>query len=301
MSAHFNETLIANSYHVLWEQSFANIYKKKYFSVYIPDSEEVHVGYDLGFAIPLRKYNFKDDDFFKWMKERIKNTSFADSAFLMAYFYQYKVLDYVTRLSLTRNKITKNGLVKKGYNLSQAVYRVELYTQRKLYAKGGKRRPFSQHEALCRLSKVRGANVYYCTPKYLKSSGIPPVSKRSLSDLNLIQVTPQIPTYRDKETHYIYFQTIVGDNAQWCSRPIAADVVREINPPPLLTPKQLLQFMKANYLAYTNDGIDDISFEELSITDEDLTRETFMSYLALMPKCTRFVAFSGVDNETPRS
>lgn len=301
MSAHFNETLIANSYHVLWEQSFAKKYKARNFEVYIPGSEEVHVGYDLSFALPLRKFKFKDDDFFKWMKERISRTSSADSAFLMAYFYQYKILNYVTRLSSTRNKSTIEGLVRKGYNESKPAFRVELYTQRKLYAKGAKRRPFSQHEALCRLAKVKGANVFYCIPKFLKTSGIPPVSIRSLSDLNLIQVTPKVPTYRDKETHYLYFQTIAGDNAQWCSRPIAANVVEEINLPPLLTPKQLLQFIKANYLACTTDEVDNISFDELPITEEDLTRETFMRYMALLPKCTRLIAFSGVDNENARS
>lgn len=301
MSARYNETLIANSYHHLWEQYFAKKYNKKNFEVYIPDSEEVHVGYDLGFALPRRSFKFNGDDFFEWMKDRISRTSSADSAFLIAYFYQYKILDCVTRLSLTRNKLTKEGLVKKGYNASKPAYRVELYTQRKLYANGARRRPFSQHEALCRLAKVRDANVFYCSPKFLKSQGIPPVSKRVLSDLNLIQVTQQVPTYRDKKTHYIYFQTIAGDNAQWCSRPIAANVSREINLPPLLTPMQLLQFMKANYLACNNDDTAIIEFKELPITDKDLHRETFLSYLTMMPECTKFVLFSGDNNETPRN
>lgn len=292
MSARYSETLIANSYHVLWEQYYAKKYNSQKFEIYIPDSEEVHVGYDLGFARPLSKFKFKDDQFFEWIKNRISRTSSADSAFLMAYFYQYKILDFVTRLSLTRNKSTKAGLIQKGYNASAPAFRVELYTKRKLYANGTKRRPFSQHDALCRLAKIKGADVFYCSPKFLKSTGIPPVSKRVLSDLNLVKVTHQVPTYRDQETHYIYFQTMMGDNAQWCSQPTPAYIPREINLPPLLTPKQLLQLMKANYLACTNDEIDTIDFKELLITEDDLRRETFLSYLTMMPECTKFVAFS---------
>lgn len=292
MSARYSEMLIANSYHTLWETHFAAFYKKKRFEVYIPNSEEVHVGYDLAFALPLNKYGFTGDDFFEWMKLRVRNTSAGDSAFLMAYFYQYKVLDYVPRLSSTRNKSTKEGLILKGYVASAPAYRIELYTERKLYAARTKRRPFSQHEALCRLAKVKGADVYYCAPKFLISNGIPHISTRSLNDLNLVQVTDQVPTYRDKETHYIYFQTITGANAQWCSRPIPAQISRERELPSLLTPKQLLQLMKANYLAHQDTEIDAIDFKELPITDEDLNMRTFYDYLVLMPECTRFVAFS---------
>lgn len=292
MSARYSETLIANSYHVLWEQDFAAKYKKSRFEVYIPDSEEVHVGYDLGFALPLRNFKFNGDQFFDWMKDRIIRTSSADSAFVMAYFYQYKILDYVARLSSTRNKSTKAGLILKGYAASDPAYRIELYTERKLYANRTRRRPFSQHEALCRLAKVKGTDVFYCAPRFLMPHGIPHVSKRSLSDLNLVQVTHQVPTYRDQETHYIYFQTITGANAQWCSRPIPAHISRERDLPPLLTPKQLLQLMKANYLSYSNDEIAIIDFKELPITDEDLGREKFLSYLTMMPECTRFVVFS---------
>ncbi|BBP70041.1 hypothetical protein PHLH6_20450 [Pseudomonas sp. Seg1] len=258
--------------------------------MYIPNAEEVHVGYDLGFALPLRNFNLNGDQFFEWMKDRISDTSSADSAFLMAYFYQYKVLDYVTRLSSTRNKSTKEGLVLKGYIASAPAYRIELYTERKLYANRTRRRPFSQHEALCRLTKVKGTNIYYCAPKFLLSNGIPHVSTRSVNDLNLVQVTNQTSTYRDKETHYIYFQTISGANAQWCSLPTPAFVSRERDLPPLLTPKQLLQLMKANYLAYSD--VETIDFKEVRITDDDLSRETFLGYLSMMPECTRFVAFA---------
>lgn len=292
MSARFSEILIANSYHTLWETHFANLYKKKPLAVYIPNSEEVHVGYDLAFALPLKNYKLNGDELFEWMKYRIRNTSAGDSAFLMAYFYQYKVLDHVPRLSSTRNKSTKEGLILKGYNANSYAYRVELYTERKLYYKKSKRRPFSQHEALCRLAKVKGTNVFYCAPKFLMPHGIPHISTRSLNDLNLVRVTDQVPTYRDQETHYIYFQTITGANAQWCSRPIPALVLRESEPPPLLTPKQLLQLMKANYLAYEDPDIEAIDFNELPITDEDLNRRKFLDYLALMPECTRIVALS---------
>lgn len=290
MSASFNEDVIANSYHVLWEEFFAQKHNKKRFETYIPYNEEVHVGYDLGFALPLRNYNFRDNDFFEWMKHRIRNTVNGDSAFLMAYFYQYKVLDFVNRLSTTRNKVTKTGLINRGYAATGSAYRAKLYTERVLYSNKTKRRPFSQHEALCRLAKVKGAEVYYSTPKFLEHHGIPDISVRSLSDLTLTQVTDKTPTYRDSETHYLYFQTVNGDNAAWCSEPIAAEVPGERDLPPLLTPRQLFQLMKANYLA--GQDVEFTSFKEISITEEDLSRETFYKYLHAMPECSRFVAFS---------
>lgn len=290
MSARFNEILIANSYHTLWEAHFAALYKKKRFAVYIPYTDEVHVGFDLGFAIP--SFNMDEDEFFDWMKDRVQNPSSSDSAFLMGYFYQYKILNYVPRLSTTRNKSTKEGLIARGYSSSSPAYRVELYTERKLYQNKTKRRPFSQHEALCRLAKVKGAEVFYCAPQFLMPHGIPDLSIRALTDLTLVQVTDKVPTYDDQETHYIYFQTITGANAQWCSRPIPAHVSRERDLPPLLTPKQLLQLMKANYMVRNIDNIDPIDFKEVSITNGDLNRGTFLSYLRAMPECTRFVAFT---------
>lgn len=59
--------------------------------------------------------------------------------------------------------------------------------------------------------------------------------------------------------------------------------------------------MKANYLACHNDDIAIIEFKEMPITDKDLHRETFLSYLTMMPECTKFVLFSGDNNETPRN
>jgi len=103
MSAKYNEGLIERSYHTLWEAHFATQVGSNY-ETFVPGKEEVHVGYDLGFAKSKRNYKFTGNQFFDWMKNRIANTSHGDSCFLYAYFYQYKVIENVASLSKIKSQ-----------------------------------------------------------------------------------------------------------------------------------------------------------------------------------------------------
>lgn len=287
MSASFNEGLIERSYHALWERHFAAKHTSGY-EVFVPGKEEVHVGYDLGFAKSRRNFKFSTDQFFDWMKQRIASTSRADNAILFAYFYQYKVIKNVACLKRIHDKTIFNGLTTNfHYNAEAEAFRTEIDTVRNTYNKGKSKRPFSQHEALCRLSRIAGVEVAYCTPRFLESDGIKPEPQRSLADLTLTRVDSKTPIFKDKDTHYLYFQDLAGKNAAWCSEPVAADSAYEPQGPELMTARQLLGLMKANYLQ--GDEGERVSISTTEVGQDDLSREVFIMYLNALPTCARIM------------
>ena len=291
MPAHFNESKLQSSYHMLWEQFYATWHGNNY-EVYVPSKEEVYVGFDVGFARPKRKYKFASEDFFKWIKWHVKNQSAAGAAFLFAYFLQYKLLQEVQTLKNIKCTSTKTKLATSfGYSLDHGAFRAKLDTVRKPYAKGTKKHHFSQHEALCRLASIKEADVAYCLPRYTSQSPIPDVSSRALSDLMRVSVNKFTPRLRDNDSHHLYLKSTNGTSPAWCSDPVAASIEEEPPKGRLLTPKQFLQLMKANYIALESDVDTSSSIDDISIEDSDLIFENFNRYFEALPSCTRLMAF----------
>lgn len=284
MSATFNEGLVERSYHTLWEKHFAGMYGSQEYETFVPGKEEVHVGFDLGFAGPDPSFKFTKGEFFNWIKSRIKDTKASSSAFVFAYFYQYKLISPVI-LSRLRDPIVKAGLITSGYPPTGVAYRAKLDTTRKKFANNTKQHDYSQHEALCRLSRVRDAEVFYCTPKFDESMGIPSEPTRSLNDLTRTPVTLNTPDFANSAPHHLYFEDVLGANPMWCSDPIPAENGGEIRAPALLTPEQFLKFMKANYLLDDSDR--KIDYNEIKISDDDLNRKLFFDYINALPACGR--------------
>jgi hypothetical protein len=296
MSAIYSERMIEQSYHAVWERHFTKVYGMKSYGTFVPGVDEVHTGFDLGFASWRNKYHFTASDFFEWMKRRIFNTSQADNAFLCAYFYQYKLLSEVVSLNRIKDTATKEGLILLGYPRKGAAFRAKLDTVRNTYANGTKRRPFSQHDALCRTAKIQGTEVYYCTPKFDETMGIPKEPTRTIYDLNTTRVTAITPTFRDQKTHYLYMEDRLATNTAWCSEPIPTESNQELNPPPLITPRQLLRLMKAIYISMNDEGgIGQLDFRELALTPGDLERQTFYRYYNALPRSTKIVGFRKSD------
>ncbi|SEJ91387.1 hypothetical protein [Pseudomonas sp. NFACC07-1] len=289
MSASFNEGLVERSYHAIWERHFARLHGRQVYETFVPGKEEVYVGFDLGFAGPDPAYKFGKCEFFEWIKWRIRNTGATDSAFLFAYFYQYKLISSVN-LSKLRVTSVKSGLITAGYDPVGKPYRAKLDTVRKLYAKGTKQHQFSQHEALCRLSRVKDAEVFYCTPKFDESMGIPSETNRKLKDLTRTPVTLSTPDFAHSSPHHLFFEDVMGINPMWCSEPIAAEPGGEISAPALLTPEQFIKFVKANYML--DESGSKVDYNEIKITEKDLERNIFIKYLDALPDCGRIVAVS---------
>ncbi|MFK0378347.1 hypothetical protein [Pandoraea sp. NPDC090278] len=290
MSAKFNEGLVERSYHAVWERHFSTLLSANGFETFVPGVEEVHVGFDLGFARNNSSYKFTGDQFFEWMKNRIAGTTSPDSAFLYAYFYQYKLTEKVGNLSKIKDKETRDTLIGAfGYVAGANSFRAKLDTRRNVYAKGTKIRPFSQHEALCRLARVKGADVSYCTPRFLESTGIPPEPKRKLTDLNVVPVINGTPELNDGKVHYLYYENLFGKNPTWCSAPLHATLRNDPPVPRLISPLNLLRMMKANFTG--EDGPVEIDYSEIEITDVDLSKDRFLEYLHALPTCTRIVNF----------
>lgn len=296
MSATYSERIIEQSYHTVWERHFSAIYGTTSFGTFVPGSEEVHTGFDLGFASWRREYKFTADKFFAWMKKRILNTAQADNAFLCAYFFQYKLLNKVSSLSRIQDIATKEGLVNLGYNRKGPAFRAKLDTIRNTYANGTKRRPFSQHDALCRTAKIKGTQVYYCTPTFDETMGIPMVDVRAISDLNTTLVTETTPTFRDQKTHYLYMKDRHGTDTAWCSEPIPTKSNQDLDPPPLLSPRQLLQLMKAIYISMNDEGgIGQLDFRDLALVPSDLEPESFRRYYNVLPRATKIIGMNKPD------
>ncbi|MEX5556073.1 hypothetical protein Q1J45_00760 [Pseudomonas rhodesiae] len=289
MSVNFNEKLVELSYHVLYEKHFAKLYKKRQYEIFSPGKEEVHVGFDLGFAAPDPAYKFRKGEFFEWIKKRLIDTRTNKSAFIFAYFYQYKLIAPVN-LKKLRDATVRTGLTNAGYDPNGRPYRAKLDTVRKMYAKGTRQHPFSQHEALCRLSRVKDAEVFYCTPKFDEQMGIPKENKRSLKDLTRTPVTINTPDFALSTPHHLFFKDVNGNKPMWCSEPVPAESSEEIRIPNLLTPEQLVKFIKTNYLL--NEGDEKVDYNETRITEEDLSRTTFLKYLDALPKCGKIVVVS---------
>lgn len=295
MSAKFNEGLVERSYHSLWEECFTKLLAVDGYEVFVPGKEEVHVGFDLGFAKSNPVYKFTGDDFFEWMKQRIADTISSDSAFLYAYFYQYKLTNEVKNINKVKDAETRKALIDIGYQIGSKAFRSKLDTKRNIYANGKKTRPFSQHEALCRLAKIKHADVAYCTPRFLKSDGIPPLITRSLDDLNIIPVLYSTPELSDGKSHYLYYENLLGENPVWCSEPVRATLRNEIQTPKLISPLNFMKMMKANFIG--GEGVFNTDFIDLDITDKDLSRDMFLEYLNALPDCTRIVRFDLKKNE----
>lgn len=287
MSATFNEGLVERSYHTLYERHFAALHGQHHYETYVPGKEEVYVGFDLGFAAHDPLYDFRVGDFFEWIKRRIRSTTANDSVFLFAYFYQYKLISSVN-LARIKDANVRNGLIKAGYKPNGKPYRAKLDTVRKMYAKGTLQHPYSQHEALCRLSRVKDAQVYYCTPKFDESMGIPKEPNRTLDDLVRTPVTALTPDFANSNPHHLFFEDLAGTNPMWCSDPTPAEFSGEIRAPALLKPEQFLKFMKTNYLLDESD--EKVDYRETRISDEDLRQSVFMKYLRALPECGRIVA-----------
>jgi hypothetical protein len=286
MSAIFNEGLVERSYHTLYERHFAALHGHQDYETFVPGKEEVFVGFDLGFASPDPTYKFGKGDFFEWIKNRVRISGANNSAFLFAYFYQYKLISSVN-LPKIRDVSVRNGLISAGYDPNGRPYRAKLDTVRKMYAKGTKQHPYSQHEALCRLSRVRDAEVYYCTPKFDENMGIPKEPNRTLNDLTRTPVTSLTPDFANTSPHHLFFEDVMGKNPMWCSDPIPAEPAREIVAPKLFTPEKFIKFIKANYMLDETD--DKVDYDEVKIRDADLNRSVFLKYLDALPECGRII------------
>jgi hypothetical protein len=297
MSAAFNEKKLELEYYHLWLQQFSSKSKYRNMEVYCPGQDEVHVGFDLGFAVQTSPQRFTSDDFFDWIKGRVGNSSSDSTAFLAACFYQYKLLLEVPDLTKIRDKTLSADLLDRcAYPADVPVYRAKLDTIPKVFAKGKKVRPYSQHEALCRLATVPKASVAYCTPSFTRKDGFP--KSKSLSDLILTSVDSTTPKLDDGKPHYLYLTDKVGTRRHWCSEPFEAVALRadEINLT-MMTPTELFRLIKFNAYAF-DERVDQgasgdlaASYEETRIEGRDLEREVFLSYMEALPALTRIIAF----------
>ncbi|WP_374363393.1 hypothetical protein [Pseudoduganella danionis] len=289
MSATFSEKKLELEYYSLWQQHFKTKFKASSIETFIPGKEEVHVGFDIGIASQKSKYKFSADDFFEWTKDRVQNPSRNESAFLFAYFYQYKLIEKVAPLSSIKDKSLFSELISKcKFSAAQDAYRAKLDIKPKLYEKGKKTRPYGQHEALCRLSKIPRASVAYCTPKFVKADGFP--SSKKLDDLCLTKVDSKTPLLNDGKSHHLYFYDKLGTWRYWCSDPIEAIASSmEYSQELLMTPRDLFRLLKFNFLAQENSQLD---FESVQIDESDFERNRFMQFFEALPDCTRFSAIA---------
>jgi hypothetical protein len=82
------------------------------------------------------------------------------------------------------------------------------------------RRELSQHETLCRLASIQGAEVYYACPLLFDIDAI--YDYPDLDTLQIVDVRSAPPNLDDTDRHFITFQSATAAAPQWCSEPYPA-------------------------------------------------------------------------------
>jgi hypothetical protein len=159
---------------------------------------ECFVGFDQAFA----RSDLSEIDFFNLLRDAASRADYVLGDKFIGYFLQFKVVREMQSIKRrTPPQIT-----------SRPHYRASLDTKRNLNT------GVSQHELLYKLSRNRGAFVYYACPMVFDRSRIYEVDV-DLDDLRLADLLTCSSPYNDNDNHFIYFDDPRADPI-WCSEPV---------------------------------------------------------------------------------
>ena len=193
--------------------------------------KECFVGFDQAYV----KTQLQDDEFFQLLKTSAESRQYQLNDIFFGYFLQFKVVQLMRRRTDPPPQIT---------NLPY--YRVNLDTTK------NKNTGVSQHELLYRLSKNKGAMVYYACPMVFDKIDLY-ASEANLDQLQLADLESCQDIYDDNGHHYIYFDN-TNSVPIWTSEPhigraissedfVSTLVSRYGNSEPLASRKALLDIL----------------------------------------------------------
>lgn len=146
--------------------------------------KECFVGFDQAYV----KTQLSDDEFFNLLRVSALSDQYKLGDILFGYFLQYKVV----------KSLRKRGIYTPPTVSNTPHYRVALTTTK------DKQTGVSQHELLYRLSKNKGAFVYYACPMLFDKTDLYEVEV-DLDQLRLVDLASCNDIYDDNDNHYIYF------------------------------------------------------------------------------------------------
>lgn len=146
--------------------------------------KECFVGFDQAYV----KTQLGDDEFFDMLKTSAASQQYQLNDVFFGYFLQFKVVHPMQN----QNIYTPPQVVNKPH------YRVNLDTTK------NKRTGVSQHELLYRLSKNKGAFVYYACPMVFDKTDLYEIDV-DLDQLRLVELESCQDIYNDNDNHYIFF------------------------------------------------------------------------------------------------
>lgn len=167
--------------------------------------KECFVGFDQAYGAT----DLTENEFFSYLSAAASNADYKLGDVFLGYFLQFKVVKQRRRRSRHTPACIKNI----------PHFKSDLDTRRNL------RSGVSQHELLYKLSKNRGALVYYACPMIFDRTDLyePDVD---LDRLKLVDMDSCPSDYSDSDHHFIYFDD-ADATPVWCSDPVEA---RSITP-----------------------------------------------------------------------
>lgn len=158
---------------------------------------EAWVGFDQGWT----KSDLSEQDLFNQLRSVISTGRNQLSKFYFGEFLQFKIVQEVTR---------KSSSLPSGFSTP--------YYRSALSLKPNKTTHISQHETLVRLTKIKGASVYYACPMIFDLDEL--WDKPNLKLLRFVDVTTAPSGWLTNEHHYLAFQSRTTSVPMWCSDPV---------------------------------------------------------------------------------
>jgi hypothetical protein len=225
-----SEALLEMHFHASLIDLFESFFGAKFVKLLKPTQpQECWVGFDQGWA----STSLSERALYEELKTAIRdNKTDSIEKMYLGYFFQFKIVDNVTR----RSKLMPSSF-------STPYYRSELSLQ------PNSQTGISQHETLQRLLKVKNALVYYACGMLFDSGELyqKPVD---LERLRFVPVAEAPSGWATNQRHFIVFQTIDDSNPKWCSTPVDGSSIsinqlldsdRGLG---LLTPAELLKLIE---------------------------------------------------------
>lgn len=178
--------------------------------------KECFVGFDQAYV----RTQLRDDEFFNLLKTSATSQQYQLNDIFFGYFLQFKVVRQMQK----RNRYTPPQVA------NSVHYRVDLDTTKNMQT------GTSQHELLYRLSKNKGALVYYACPMVFDKTDLYEVDV-DLDKLRLVELESCQDIYEDNDNHYIFFNDPTSTPI-WRSEPHAGRAI---------SPKEFVKTLVAKF------------------------------------------------------
>lgn len=189
LKMHFHRAIIKN-----YEKRFG----VKFLRLLKPSPQkEAWVGFDQGWT----KSDLPEQELFKQLSSAISTSKTKLSKFYFGEFLQFKTVQEITR---------KSSNLPSGFSTP--------YYRSALSLKPNKTSHISQHETLCRLTKIKGASVYYACAMIFNQDEL--WNKPNLKLLRFVDVMTAPSGWLTNEQHYLAFQSPTTSVPMWCSDPV---------------------------------------------------------------------------------